>query len=144
MEQMVQSLRNGAPLEAWAVLQVVQPALLGFIDGAVSTLAPLFAAAELTHSTAAAFFVGLAGALGAGISMGLAEALSEDGIGDPRGVAGWVTRGVTGPVVASTSGTTVSQWTAELRAKSSQGQSSEVTATITGPPPPTAAPPAPL
>ena len=65
MEQMVQALRSGAPLEARAVLQVVQPALLGFMDGAVSTLAPLFAAAELTHSAAAAFFVGLAGALGA-------------------------------------------------------------------------------
>ena len=85
MAQMVQALRSGAPLEARAVLQVVQPALLGFMDGAVSTLAPLFAAAELTHSAAAAFFVGLAGALGAGISMGLAEALSDDGAISGRG-----------------------------------------------------------
>ncbi|MDQ2868550.1 MAG: VIT family protein [Verrucomicrobiota bacterium] len=61
------------------VLQKVQPALLGLMDGSVSTLAPLFAAAGLTHSAHAAFFVGLAAAVGAGISMGLAEALSDDG-----------------------------------------------------------------
>ena len=58
------------------VLQKVQPALLGLMDGSVSTLAPLFAAVGLTHQTHKAFFVGLAAALGAGISMGLAEALS--------------------------------------------------------------------
>ena len=61
------------------VLQKVQPALLGLMDGAVSTLAPIFAAAGLTGKPASAFFVGLAASLGAGISMGLAEALSDDG-----------------------------------------------------------------
>lgn len=67
------------------VLQRVQPALLGLMDGSVSTLAPLFAAAELTHRPLAAFYVGLAASLGAGISMGLAEALSDDGVISGRG-----------------------------------------------------------
>ncbi len=67
------------------VLQKVQPALLGLMDGSVSTLAPLFAAAELTHSAHKAFFVGLAASVGAGISMGLAEALSDDGAVTGRG-----------------------------------------------------------
>ncbi|HKP74930.1 MAG TPA: VIT1/CCC1 transporter family protein [Longimicrobiaceae bacterium] len=67
------------------VLQRVQPALLGLMDGSVSTLAPLFAAAELTHRPMAAFYVGLAASLGAGVSMGLAEALSDDGVISGRG-----------------------------------------------------------
>jgi VIT1/CCC1 family predicted Fe2+/Mn2+ transporter len=67
------------------VLQKVQPALLGLMDGSVSTLAPLFAAAGLTHQTSKAFFVGLAASVGAGISMGLAEALSDDGKVTGRG-----------------------------------------------------------
>jgi VIT1/CCC1 family predicted Fe2+/Mn2+ transporter len=67
------------------VLQKVQPALLGLMDGAVSTLAPLFAAAGLSGKPADAFFVGLAASLGAGISMGLAEALSDDGSMTGRG-----------------------------------------------------------
>jgi VIT1/CCC1 family predicted Fe2+/Mn2+ transporter len=67
------------------VLQKVQPALLGLMDGSVSTLAPLFATAGLSHSTKATFFVGLAASLGAGISMGLAEALSDDGKVTGRG-----------------------------------------------------------
>jgi len=67
------------------VLQKVQPALLGLMDGSVSTLAPLFAAAGLTHQAHKAFFVGLAASLGAGISMGLAEALSDDGLVTGRG-----------------------------------------------------------
>src|ERR671932_249131 len=67
------------------VLQVVQPGLLGLMDGSVSTLAPLFAAAELTHRPLAAFYVGLAASLGAAISMGLAEALSDDGVVSGRG-----------------------------------------------------------
>jgi len=67
------------------VLQKVQPALLGLMDGSVSTLAPLFATAGLTHQTHNAFFVGLAASLGAGISMGLAEALSDDGLVSGRG-----------------------------------------------------------
>jgi VIT1/CCC1 family predicted Fe2+/Mn2+ transporter len=67
------------------VLQKVQPALLGLMDGSVSTLAPIFAAAGLTHNAHETFFVGLAASLGAGISMGLAEALSDDGKVTGRG-----------------------------------------------------------
>ncbi|MER3429069.1 MAG: VIT family protein [Pyrinomonas sp.] len=67
------------------VLQKVQPSLLGLMDGSVSTLAPLFAAAELTADAHKAFFVGLAASVGAGISMGLAEALSDDGRVTGRG-----------------------------------------------------------
>jgi VIT1/CCC1 family predicted Fe2+/Mn2+ transporter len=67
------------------VLQKVQPALLGFMDGSVSTLAPIFAAAGLTHNPRETFFVGLAASVGAGISMGLAEALSDDGKVTGRG-----------------------------------------------------------
>jgi VIT1/CCC1 family predicted Fe2+/Mn2+ transporter len=67
------------------VLQRVQPALLGLMDGSVSTLAPIFAAAELTHRPLSAFYVGLAASVGAGISMGLAEALSDDGAVTGRG-----------------------------------------------------------
>lgn len=74
------------------VLQKVQPALLGLMDGSVSTLAPLFAAAGLTHHTHAAFFVGLAASVGAGISMGLSEALSDDGQVTGRGAP--VSRGI--------------------------------------------------
>jgi len=66
------------------VLQVVQPALVGLIDGTVSTLAPIFASAYLAGSHTA-LFVGLATALGAGISMGLSEALSDDGSLTGRG-----------------------------------------------------------
>jgi VIT1/CCC1 family predicted Fe2+/Mn2+ transporter len=67
------------------VLQVVQPGLLGLMDGSVSTLAPLFATAALTGRTESAFLVGLAASVGAGISMGLAEALSDDGEISGRG-----------------------------------------------------------
>ncbi len=67
------------------VLQKVQPALLGLMDGSVSTLAPLFATAGLTHSAHSTFFVGLAASVGAGISMGLSEALSDDGSVTGRG-----------------------------------------------------------
>ncbi len=67
------------------VLQKVQPALLGLMDGSVSTLAPIFATAGLTHQSLPAFYVGLAASLGAGISMGLAEALSDDGEVSGRG-----------------------------------------------------------
>ena len=61
------------------LLQVVQPGLAGLMDGSVSTLAPIFAAAFATHNTWPTFLVGLAASLGAGISMGFAEALSDDG-----------------------------------------------------------------
>src|SRR5206468_12266965 len=67
------------------VLQVIQPGLAGLMDGSVSTLAPLFAAAFATHDTWQTFLVGLAAALGAGISMGFAEALSDDGSLTGRG-----------------------------------------------------------
>src|SRR3989440_9073741 len=67
-------------------LRVVQPGLVGLIDGTVSTLAPIFAAAYLAGSHAA-LFVGLAAALGAAISMGLSEALSDDGKLTGRGTA---------------------------------------------------------
>ena len=67
------------------VLQYVQPGLAGLMDGSVSTLAPLFAAAFATHNTWATFLVGLAAAVGAGISMGFAEALSDDGSLTGRG-----------------------------------------------------------
>lgn len=80
------------------VLQKVQPALLGLMDGSVSTLAPLFATAGLTHSAHDAFFVGLAASVGAGVSMGLAEALSDDGAVTGRGnpwARGLITGGAT-------------------------------------------------
>ncbi len=67
------------------VLQIVQPGLAGLMDGSVSTLAPVFAAALATQSTWDAFRVGLAASLGAGISMGFAEALSDDGSLTGRG-----------------------------------------------------------
>ena len=67
------------------VLQVVQPGLVGLIDGSVSTLAPLFASAFATRNSWDAFLVGLAASIGAGISMGFAEALSDDGKLSGRG-----------------------------------------------------------
>jgi erythrin-vacuolar iron transport family protein len=67
------------------VLQIVQPGLSGLMDGSVSTLAPVFAAALATHHTRYAFVVGLAASLGAGISMGFAEALSDEGSLTGRG-----------------------------------------------------------
>ncbi len=67
------------------VLQYVQPGLAGLMDGSVSTLAPLFAAAFATHNTWSTFLVGLAAAIGAGISMAFAEAMSDDGSLTGRG-----------------------------------------------------------
>jgi len=67
------------------VLQYVQPGLAGLMDGSVSTLAPLFAAAFATGQSWDAFIVGLAASIGAGISMGFAEALSDDGSLTGRG-----------------------------------------------------------
>jgi erythrin-vacuolar iron transport family protein len=75
------------------VLQYVQPGLAGLMDGSVSTLAPLFAAAFATHDTGATFLVGLAASVGAGISMAFAEALSDDGSLTGRGAP--VLRGIT-------------------------------------------------
>jgi rubrerythrin len=74
------------------VLRIVQPALAGLMDGSVSTLAPLFAAAFATSNTVETFKVGLAASIGAGISMGFAEALSDDGKISGRG-APWL-RGI--------------------------------------------------
>ena len=67
------------------VMQYVQPGLAGLMDGSVSTLAPLFAAAFATHHNWQTFLVGLAASIGAGISMGFAEALSDDGSLTGRG-----------------------------------------------------------
>ena len=80
------------------VLQYVQPGLAGLMDGSVSTLAPLFAAAFATHNTWATFLVGMAASVGAGISMAFAEALSDDGSLTGRGspvIRGLVTGGMT-------------------------------------------------
>src|ERR1700730_16442542 len=74
------------------MLQYVQPGLAGLMDGSVSTLAPLFAAAFATHNTWQTFLVGMAASLGAGISMAFAEALSDDGSLTGRGAP--VLRGV--------------------------------------------------
>ena len=76
------------------LLQVVQPALIGLIDGTISTLAPIFASAYIAGSRAA-FLVGLAAAFGAAISMGLSEGLSDDGELTGRGRAR-VRGGITG------------------------------------------------
>src|SRR5436190_5874690 len=93
-----------AALKSWReaderkrLLQVVQPGLIGLIDGTISTLAPIFAAAYLAGSRAA-LLVGLASALGAAISMGLSEGLSDDGQLTGRGssvMRGLITGGAT-------------------------------------------------
>jgi VIT1/CCC1 family predicted Fe2+/Mn2+ transporter len=81
------------------VLQYVQPGLAGLMDGSVSTLAPLFAAAFATRETWQTFVVGLAAAVGAGISMGFAEALSDDGSLTGRG-SPWLRGAVCGTMTA--------------------------------------------
>jgi rubrerythrin len=77
------------------VLQYVQPGLVGLMDGSVSTLAPLFAAAFATHHPWETFLVGMAASVGAGISMGFAEALSDDGSLTGRGTP-WLRGAVCG------------------------------------------------
>ena len=77
--------QEGRTAQKFFVLQYVQPGLAGLMDGSVSTLAPLFAAAFATHNNFSTFLVGLAASLGAGISMGFAEALSDDGSITGRG-----------------------------------------------------------
>jgi rubrerythrin len=67
------------------VLQIIQPGLAGLMDGSVSTLAPVFAAAFATRNSWDAFLVGMAASVGAGISMGFAEAMSDDGVLSGRG-----------------------------------------------------------
>lgn len=81
------------------LLQIVQPGLAGLMDGSVSTLAPVFAAAFATHSSWDAFRVGLAASIGAGISMGFAEALSDDGSLTGRGHP-WTRGSVCGAMTA--------------------------------------------
>ena len=84
------------------LLQYVQPGLAGLMDGSVSTLAPLFAAAFATHNTWSTFLIGLAAAVGAGISMGFAEALSDDGSLTGRGAP--VVRGAVCGVMTTVGG----------------------------------------
>jgi len=81
------------------VLQYVQPGLTGLIDGSVSTLAPIFAAAFATQNTWQTFLVGMAASVGAGISMGIAEAMADDGMISGRGHP-WVRGGITGVMTA--------------------------------------------
>jgi hypothetical protein len=89
--------RAGFSSERTFVLRVVQPALVGLIDGTVSSLAPIFAAAIASNSHTA-LVVGLSTALGAGVSMGWSEALSDTGEQTGRGsavVRGAITGGMT-------------------------------------------------
>ncbi len=88
--------------ERQRLLQVVQPALIGLIDGTISTLAPIFAAAYIAGSQAA-LLVGLAAALGAAISMGMSEGLSDDGQITGRGAA--LTRGMITGIATFVGGT---------------------------------------
>src|SRR6267143_5945812 len=81
------------------LLQVVQPGLAGLMDGSVSTLAPLFAAAFATHNSWETFLVGMAASIGAGISMGFAEAASDDGSLTGRGTP-WLRGTVCGVMTA--------------------------------------------
>src|SRR5919204_2812517 len=89
VDSVLESWRGASERER--LLKVVQPGLIGLIDGTISTLAPIFAAAYLAGSRAA-LLVGIAAALGAAISMGLSEALSDDGSLTGRGAS--VTRGL--------------------------------------------------
>ena len=89
--------RAGFRDEADFILRVVQPALVGLIDGTVSSLAPIFAAA-ISSNSHTALLVGFATALGAGVSMGWSEALSDTGAETGRGsalVRGSITGGMT-------------------------------------------------
>src|SRR6185295_6836385 len=79
------AVRKSRERDTSFILRVVQPGLIGLMDGSVSTLAPLFAAAYATGSTHIAFLIGLSAALGAGISMAFAEALSDTGEQTGRG-----------------------------------------------------------
>jgi erythrin-vacuolar iron transport family protein len=84
MESVLRTWRGASDRDR--LLQVIQPGLIGLIDGTISTLAPIFAAAYISGSRAA-LLVGLAAALGAAISMGISEALSDDGSLTGRGSA---------------------------------------------------------
>jgi erythrin-vacuolar iron transport family protein len=84
VDSVIQSWRGASDRDR--LLKVIQPGLIGLIDGTVSTLAPIFAAAYLAGSRAA-LLIGLAAGLGAAISMGLSEALSDDGSLTGRGTS---------------------------------------------------------
>ena len=84
------------------VLTWVQPGLAGLMDGSVSTLAPIFAAAFATGDTWQTFRVGLAASVGAGISMGFTEAASDDGTISGRGSP--ATRGFASGVMTAIGG----------------------------------------
>jgi erythrin-vacuolar iron transport family protein len=100
VDSMIESWRGASDRER--LLKVIQPGLIGLIDGTVSTLAPIFAAAYLAGSRAA-LLVGLAAALGAAISMGLSEALSDDGSLTGRGTSAF--RGLVTGVATFVGGT---------------------------------------
>src|SRR5512133_3712149 len=89
---------NGSPADRTFLLQRVQPALSGLMDGSLSTLAPIFAVVLATHDPRTAFFTGLATALGAGVSMAFSEGLSDTGDLTGRGnpfARGAITGGAT-------------------------------------------------
>jgi erythrin-vacuolar iron transport family protein len=79
MKEIVKAIGSNDDTSHAFLLRVVQPGLAGLMDGSVSTLAPIFATAFFTHRSFAAFLVGIAAAMGAGISMAFSEALSDDG-----------------------------------------------------------------
>ena len=78
-------MRRDEPLNIPFLLKVVQPALIGLMDGSISTLAPIFAAAFATQNSRVAFLIGASAAVGAGISMAFTEALSDTGEHTGRG-----------------------------------------------------------
>jgi erythrin-vacuolar iron transport family protein len=94
MENLIESSSVADEQRAF-ILSIVQPGLAGLMDGSISSLAPLFAAAFATRDSHTAFLVGLATAIGAGISMGFSEALSDDGKMSGRG-SPWVRGAVCG------------------------------------------------
>src|SRR5712692_8951782 len=79
LAELIKAMRTRDDSSRDFLLRVVQPGLAGLMDGSVSTLAPIFATAFATHRPFTAFLVGMAAATGAGISMALSEALSDDG-----------------------------------------------------------------
>src|SRR5437588_4280469 len=98
LAELVRAVRTRDDTSRDFLLRVVQPGLAGLMDGSVSTLAPIFATAFVTHKPLTAFLVGMAAATGAGISMAFSEALSDDGELTGRGspvVRGGITGGMT-------------------------------------------------
>lgn len=79
IKEIIYAIRGDNDTSHKFLLRVVQPGLAGLMDGSVSTLAPIFATAFVTHKPFAAFLVGMASATGAGISMAFSEGLSDDG-----------------------------------------------------------------